>query len=322
MNKRHRQRGAALLIVLLLAATLSFVALSAMQRTALAAARAGNVSARGEALWGALAVETLAAAAATQFASQENRKMSLDDPWATAPVELPLENGAARVFFADATACFNVNSLAVEYGDQAGENIVAEFVRLANSLGVPDADASMIADTIGDWIDADTNRRLQGGEDEHYTTLPSPYRTGNQPMASITELRAVKGVSREIYGTLKPYLCALKNAEPAPVNINMLAERHAPLLAAMMGPEVSVQTAAEVIAARPPGGYASVEEFWRAPLVDPLNLDESARYQITSRYLIARAEIVYDTALLEMTSLIEVSEQGSQVLGRRIGAEE
>ena len=320
--RRTRQKGAALLIVLLLAATLSFVAMSAMQRTALAAARAGNVDARGEALWRAFAVENLALAAAEQFASADNPTMSLDDEWARDPIELPLEGGAARVFFADATACFNINSLAVPYGEPAGEDAISEFVRLAGMLGIGEFQAAALAEAIGDWIDADTNRRPQGGEDEFYTALPSPYRTGNRPMAAITELRSVKGVSREIYGSLKPYLCALASADPSPVNVNMLAERHAPLLAAMLGPEATVQTANDIISSRPPGGFATEEAFMASPLVAALKLEKTGRLQVTSRYLIARAEIVYDTALIEMTSTIEANAQGARIIARRIGAEE
>ncbi len=322
MTRCGHQHGAALLVVLLLAATLSFVALAAMQRTALAAARAGNVTARGEALWRALAVETLALAAVEEIVKAESGKMSLDDPWALAPVELPLDDGAARVFLADATACFNVNSLGGAYGDTETDKNMAEFVRLAGLLGVRDFDAAALAETIGDWIDADANRRPQGGEDEYYTALPSPYRTGNQPMASVTELRAVKGVNREIYGTLKPYLCAFSDAAPSSVNVNMLSERHAPLLAAMLGPQVTAQTANDIIADRPPGGYLNSDAFWAAPPVAGLNIEKSGRFQVTSRYLIARAEIVYDTALLEMTSTIETSGQGVRVVARRIGAEE
>ncbi|GJL90724.1 type II secretion system minor pseudopilin GspK [Hyphococcus sp.] len=322
ITDRRQQKGAALLIVLLLAATLSFVAMSAMQRTALAAARASNVSARSEGLWRALAVETLALAAAEQFASAENPTMSLDDEWAREPIELPLEDGAARVFFTDATACFNINSLAVAYGDASGDAVIAEFVRLAGFLDISDYEAAAIAEAIGDWIDQDTNRRPQGGEDEYYTALPSPYRTGNQPMTSVTELRSVKGVSREIYGSLKPYVCAQDSTEPSTINVNMLAERHAPLLAAILRPEATIQTARDIIASRPPGGYQSVEAFMTSPLVAALKTEQSGRFSVTSRYLIARAEIVYDTALIEMTSTIEASQQGARVIARRIGAEE
>ncbi len=323
MTRRKKQRGAALLIVLLLAATVSFVAYAAMEKTTLAASRTSNVTARSEALWGAFGIEVLALAAVEDVLEQDNAVMSLDDPWASAPVELPLDEGAARVFFADATACFNVNSLSGAYDDANAQNgPVAEFIRLAGHLGIGEFDARALAESIGDWIDEDTQRRPQGAEDGHYTLLPSPYRTGNQPLASVSELRAVKGVTREIYGTLKPYLCAGGGDAAMKINVNMLAERHAPVLAAALGPQVTVQEAADLITDRPPGGYARVEDFMAVPAVAARNLSGSDRFDVVSRYLKARAEIVYDNVLLEMTSMIDAGEGRPRVLSRRIGAEE
>lgn len=322
MTRCKQQRGAALLIVLLLAATLSFVALSAMERTTMAAARVVNVNARGEALWTAFGVETLALAAVDEMKKQENGVMSLDDPWASAPIELPLEEGAARVFFADATSCFNINALGAPYNEQGSQAAVDEFIRLASYAGIGEFDARALAETIGDWVDADTNRRPQGGEDEYYTVLPSPYRTGNQPLASLSELRAIKGVTRELYATLKPYLCVAGDDAPMKINVNMLAERHAPVLAAALGPEVTVQAAKDIIADRPPGGYVKIADFMAVPAVAALGLAGADRFDVTSRYIQARAEIVYDTALLEMTSTIETGGRGARVLARRIGAEE
>ncbi len=248
--------------------------------------------------------------------------MSLDDPWATAPIELPLEEGAARVFFADATACFNINSLGAPYDGRNEEGAVAEFIRLSGHIGISEFDARALAEAIGDWVDADTNRRPQGGEDEYYTVLPSPYRTGNQPLASLSELRAIKGVTRELYGALKPYLCAGRDDAPMRINVNMLTERHAPVLAALLGDDVTVQATKDIIAARPPGGYVKIEDFMTVPAIAGLNLTGSDRFDVTSRYMMARAEIVYDTALIEMTSTIETGGRGAQVLARRIGAEE
>jgi general secretion pathway protein K len=248
--------------------------------------------------------------------------MSLDDPWAAEPVELPMDGGAARVTFADQTACFNINSLAATQEEAAASAATDEFIRLAGHFGIGEFDARALAETIADWVDADTSRRPQGAEDEYYTTLPSPYRAGNAPMASVSELRAVKGVTREVYGALKPSLCALRDSGPSPVNVNMLAERHAPLLAAMLGEKASVQAAEEIIAARPVGGYERPDLFLDTPLVKEFAPADRERYQATSRYVIARAEIVYDTALLEMTSEIAVGGNGAQVISRRIGAEE
>ncbi len=321
-NRRRKQKGAALLIVLLLAATLSFVALSAMELTTRAAARTINVNARGESLWRAFAVETLILAAVEEIVSDESAVMSLDDPWATDPVEFPFDEGGARVFLTDGGACFNVNSLGASYGEGDGEEGGGEFTRLAGHLGIGEFDAAALAQMIGDWVDDDTNRRPQGSEDEYYTALPSPYRTGNQPMASISELRAVRGVTRELYGTLKPYLCALNSGAPSVINVNMLSERHAPVLAAALGPAVTPQMAADLISARPPGGWTSVDVFLQTAPIGDLDIQSGDRFAVVSRYLIARAEIVYDTALLEMTSVIDTQGGGAKVLSRRLGAEE
>ncbi len=325
MRWRDNQKGAALLIVLLLAATLSFVALSAMELTTRAAARTGNVLSRGEALWRAFAVETLAVSAIEEIASDDSGVMSLDDAWASAPVELPFDDGGARVFLGDGTACFNINTLGADVtgtGASDANQPREEFVRLAGHLGIGEFDAIALAETIGDWVDKDTNRRPQGSEDEYYTALPSPYRTGNRPMASVSELRAVKGVTRELYGTLKPYLCAIEPDASSVMNVNMLSERHAPVLAAALGDTVSLQVAADLIAARPPGGWLTVEAFLETPPIGDLDVQNSARFAVTSRFLIARAEIVYDTALLEMTSVIDTNGGRARVLSRRLGAEE
>ena len=61
--KMNDQKGAALLIVLLMVATLSFIALAATERTTLAAARSLNERVRSESLWYAFGAETLALAA-------------------------------------------------------------------------------------------------------------------------------------------------------------------------------------------------------------------------------------------------------------------
>ncbi|MEO1136181.1 MAG: type II secretion system minor pseudopilin GspK [Pseudomonadota bacterium] len=322
MTSRKQQRGAALLIVLLLAATLSFVALSIMERTTLSAARSVNVNARGEALWRALAVETLALAAVDELASDENTRMSLDDPWTREPIELPLDDGEARVAFVDATTCFNINALGTAASTDGTSTAMREFIRLATLVGVSEFEAAALAEAIGDWIDEDTNRRPQGAEDGYYTALPSPYRTGNQPMAAVSELRAIRGVSSDIYAQLKRFLCAYSVIELTAVNVNMLTEFHAPVLAAALGDEVGLQTALDIIAARPPGGYASAQDFLANPQIAGLNPQNTGRFQVKSRFLEARAEIVYDTALVEMTSMIETGGERARVLARRIGAEE
>ena len=55
-----------------------------------------------------------------------------------------------------------------------------------------------IADAVADFMDADNQKRLNGAEDDDYQSATPPYRAANQPKASISELRAVTGITREI----------------------------------------------------------------------------------------------------------------------------
>jgi general secretion pathway protein K len=295
-----------------------------MEKTSLSAARAVNVNARSEALWRAFATETLARKAIKMAFATSEGKMSIDDPWVSEPLNIPLDDGAAQIFFIDAGLCFNVNSLASDDGNEVSPS-VEEFVRLAGHLGLSEFEAIALGEAIADWIDGDRNRRPQGAEDEYYTTLPSPYRTGNRPMAAASEIRAVKGVNREIYALLKPYLCAGEAGAPSVLNVNMLTEFHAPLLAALLGENATMQAATDIIAARPVGGYNDKTIFISESLVQAANPSENleSRISVTSRRFHARAEIVYDTAILQMTSDIAVNDSGeTRVITRRIGAEE
>ncbi|WP_425408606.1 type II secretion system minor pseudopilin GspK [Hyphococcus sp.] len=325
INPGRSQRGAALLIVLLLAATLSFVALASMEKTTLAAARTMNVQSRGEAIWRGFATEALAVAAIERAYSENNGQISLDDPWASEPLVVPFEEGAARIAFVDASLCFNINSLRQVTDNPLEAPAIQEFIRLAGHLEFSEFEAAALAETIADWVDDDASRRPQGAEDEYYTVLPSPYRTANQPAASVSEIRAVKGVTRFAYHTLKPYLCASPDDEPNELNVNMLSERHAPVLAAALGPEATLQSAIDIIAARPVGGYENTAAFLANPLIEALGppADAGERFTLVSKRLKARAEIIYDTAVVEVTTDLAVDDTGAaRVLSRRIGAEE
>jgi DNA uptake protein ComE-like DNA-binding protein len=54
------------------------------------------------------------------------------------------------------------------------------------------------ADAVLDWIDADSEPRAQGAENEYYAGLPQPYAVRNKLPESLTELLLVKGVTREL----------------------------------------------------------------------------------------------------------------------------
>lgn len=320
-RKKNNEAGAALLIVLLLVATLSFIALAIAEKTTQMSMRALHDRARSESHWRAFGAETLTQSAMERVLEIEPLVMSLDDSWAREPLVIPMDEGGVRVLITDATRCFNVNSL-VEDGE-AASGPLDEFARLAEHAGIGEFEGQRIGQVISDWIDQDNNRQPQGAEDSFYTQASSPYRTGGALIPDISELRAMRGITRELYAGLRTILCAHPTSRPSIININMAGEDDAPVIAAALG--VSPEDVNEIIALRPPGGYQAVEDICAQPQYAGARCPDqvSARLSVKSDYLTTRTEILFNTSVLEVTSYFDLSTGDDvRVIQRRIGVAE
>jgi len=74
-----------------------------------------------------------------------------------------------------------------------------QWERLLTHLNVDPFDADVIVDSILDWIDEDDRHRLNGAEDDYYTTLAPPYRAKNGPLDRVDELLLVRGVTPALF---------------------------------------------------------------------------------------------------------------------------
>lgn len=82
-----------------------------------------------------------------------------------------------------------------------------QLIRLLQALGDASLsldDAMVLTERITDFIDADTDRRLEGAEGSDYRYASFPYLPANQPLASVSELRAVQGMTETVYDALAP----------------------------------------------------------------------------------------------------------------------
>jgi general secretion pathway protein K len=147
----------------------------------------------------------------------------LGEPWARVFPPLPFEGGVIAVAISDAQARFNLNNLVRNGAPSVAD--IGVFQRLLRSL---ELDPSL-SEALIDWIDPDTQARPGGAEDVDYLALAPPYRAANQPLASVDELRLVKGFTAEAVERLRPYVAALP--EPTAININTASER---VLAALL----------------------------------------------------------------------------------------
>lgn len=100
---------------------------------------------------------------------------------------------------------------------------------MLDGFELDDADKDIIVDSILDWRDKDSLRRLHGAENDYYLSLPNPYQCKNSDFDSVEELLLVRGIGREIfYGGLKDRVTVYqdKTAEEKPqtaININAAA---------------------------------------------------------------------------------------------------
>jgi general secretion pathway protein K len=106
---------------------------------------------------------------------------------------------------------FNLNSLARTGADGVTEDPLPlqQFQRLLVSVGVEPRWAGLARD----WLDQDdVVGNPDGAEDAVYTSQTPPYRTGNWPMMSPSELMNLPGFGADRYRKIAPYVTALPSA--------------------------------------------------------------------------------------------------------------
>jgi general secretion pathway protein K len=322
------ERGAALLAVLVLVAIMAVIAAGAFERLRLSTAMAMNGAALDQARAYALGVEDLLALRVDDLANEDPEATSLAGDWNGTARRIPLPGeGLAVGTIRDGGNCFNLNSLV--QGEATTRLVqrpaaVEQFVALMRVLGLPEPNARRIAAAAADWADSDSETGPQGAEDSAYAAGEPAYRTGNTLFADPSELRAVAGVTPEIYRQLRPYLCALPAADMSPINVNTLLTRDAPLLAMLAPEKTRVERARGLIAARPSAGWRTLYDFWRSAQVAGLetNSDPMSQLQLKTYWFTIDLDVAFAGAQMEEWALVDARLNPARVVARRWGGGE
>ena len=138
------------------------------------------------------------------------------------------------------------------------------FLRLLLSIEEAElnrGEAIRLVERVSDFIDADRTPRLDGAESEVYLTSAFPYRPPNRPLASVSELRAVDGITPELYTLIAPYLTVWP-VEGSKVNILTAPPQ---LLAALAGDDafepLASQEVARIVELRSEGMITDVDTY-------------------------------------------------------------
>lgn len=327
MRPDASERGAALLTVLLLVAVVAVMAGTALEKLRVATRLTGNTVATGQARAFADAAETMAMARVANLLSFDRSKVTLLGGWSDRPFGLPLPGGGiATARVTDGGNCFNLNGLVQQTGPGVYVDYTparAEFARLMRLVGVPAGAADQIAAGTQDWIDSDQNAQPGGAEDPTYLAQATPYRTAGTLMADPSELRAVAGVTPDIYRAVRPWVCALPLARPVAINIDTLAPERAPLLAMLAPDTLSVGAAQQALRRRPAQGFSDPGAFWQQPSLASIgNLGgATGRTAVTTTWFALRIDVATGSASLTEQATIDANRLPVRLVSRQWGEE-
>lgn len=182
----------------------------------------------------------------------------LREDWATKVPATPFEDGEISGELQDQSGCFNLNSL-VNVDGTVDADQTARFKRLLVALGITQADAVKLTNSLIDWIDSNDEIAGQtgGSETASYRQDGSNARVPPQSyMLDVAEIQFVHGFSPQIVQLLRPHITAVL-ASDKQINVNTAT---APVLQAYVEDLTAAQATA-LILNRERSFFTSVNNF-------------------------------------------------------------
>ncbi len=241
-----RQRGVALITVLLVFALVAVIATEMMYRSQLSLRSVGNLIETRQAYYYALGGEAYARQLlAKDIIDGHGDIDTLTEPWAQTKDQQPfqIDDGSMQIEIHDLQGRFNLNSLAADaQGAQVNNAALDQFKRLLNVLQLnPNYAAEW-----QDWIDRDQTLSANGAEDAAY----NGYLTAGHPEADISALRLLHSMQPQDYAKLAPHVAVLP-FEVNSINVNTADDA----VLRSISPTLSAAQAAQIVARQQNGGY-------------------------------------------------------------------
>jgi len=283
-----RERGAALIVAMLVAAIAAAVATTL---TVEGARWQAPVEGRRD---HARAVSLAAAGVqwARQVLADDATHGPIDhlaEPWAFPLPATPVDGGSVEGRIEDAQARLNVNGI----GGVDGNAAIARQ-RLGRVLARDGVDAALV-DAIADFVDPDEAPRERGAEDATYA--PTGGVAANASLVRVGELAAVRGLTPAALARLGPDVAALPL--DATVNVNTAT----PTVLAAILPSLDAEAIAAIVAARRERPYASVDDFATRNAVRTTTI-ETAGLGVGSRHFLVSVRARQGQAVVRAEAMI------------------
>ena len=291
MSAHPRQRGAALILAMLVAALAATVAvaLAADQQRWLADVgnRRDQVQAQSLALAG---VQW-----ARQILADDARAGTVDflgEPWSYPLPPTPIADGFIEGRIEDAQGRLNLNNAAQD--GKAGDLERARLVQLFAAKGVD----SRMLDALADWIDEDSIARPNGAEDTWYAAQSRGVLAANAPLVRTAELASLRGARAETWAALASTVAALPPGTL--VNINTAS---ADVLAAVL-PDLAGEKLAAFIAERARKPFTTMAEL-RERMPRDTSVPEGSSFAFGSSYFLVTVRSRQGDSLAQARALLK-----------------
>jgi general secretion pathway protein K len=285
----QRQKGVVIVVALFfvaLIATMSYVMMARLERDTVRTSLLlrdvqAELYAQGSIDW-----------AMEQLRNNLSRKKP-DKPVDVMPVKSPVNetNGyTISSTITDMQARLNLNNLTTVEAQ-------ADFKRVLRIVDpeMTEQKAQEIAMAVMDWI---TPGQQQNEYNKYYMSLSPPYRAAHRAMASVSELQLVKGMTPNLFKSLRPYVTAL----PTATLINV-QNAPAPVIASL-SPGMTLETGKAVEKVRSQLSIPTTQAFLSLDLVKNHNIPAD-KITVESNYFLVETTVAIEKQQVVLYTLLE-----------------
>jgi general secretion pathway protein K len=342
----RRQNGIALVVVLLIVALISVIAVEMSSRLQLNVARTVNLKSNNQAYWYALGAEQFAKNSLVSLKALTSDNINLSQPWAET-FEYPVVGGSIKAQLIDMQSCFNLNAINSAYIANTDESDPPEtpkqpaesdpptneelsrltqaqesFQRLLENFIQDSLLVDTIRDSLIDWIDEDSSPRNYGAEDADYESQANPYLAANSPLGHPSEIRLINGMEQiaKLGGLseLQKVICVLPENN-LKINVNTITTDNAVVLSALLGD--TLDAGISIVESRPPEGFQKIEDFFALSEVIALELDPEKQqwFDVTTEYFKLNTTAKFQGSQFKLSTIFKLDDGGITIISREFG---
>lgn len=326
MSALRKQKGVALLVVLILLVMMSALAAKISQQFCRNLQKTHYQVSQQQLRWAMQAQEKVVKGRLQTDATGENKALNLDGDWHQ-PLETRGEDYTVVSQVEDAQDCFNVNNLLAAEKIPQGQNAPAvpekprnEQVveQILTESGISHTTAEEVYQQLVDYLDGDATTAKDGAESDAWAGVLPARQPANQMMRTIAEIKQLPAFPVAAYPKVSKLLCALPDSV-SKVDVNTLKPEQAALLAALFPGKLTEDDAVRLIDSRPETGWEDMETFSKAleqtfpQLKDDLP-QVAELLSISSRYFRVNYTGNTDELTLRVVSQLQVNNEAGEIV--------